>query len=109
MRKVYVPPKRPTGWRYEGWRSCADVDGVPRWFRCQRCNALVTHGHIQLGGCGACGTRRLMPAQILSWSEILALKLGRYPFTATEAEWVRPLIRHIVTPRGLVPQGGGRP
>ena len=86
--------KPPKGWRYEGWRSCrdlAEMDGVPRWFRCQKCNALVTHGQIQCGGC-ECGNRRLHPANVLTWPEIVLLKLGRFRLTDREKQLVRPWI-----------------
>ena len=96
MRKTFSLPKPPTGWRHEGWRSCQDlqtedVSGVPRWFRCQRCNHLVTHRMVQMGGCMKCGTRRIHGARILSWAEILFLKLGWFPLDARERTEVRPL------------------
>jgi hypothetical protein len=90
--------KKPrTGWRHEGWRSCKDLnlegmEGVPRWFRCQKCNALVTHGQVQTGGC-ECGNRRLHPANMLTWPEIVLLKLGRFRLNAREQTDVRPLVR----------------
>lgn len=83
-----------TGWRFEGWRACQDLDrdglgGVPRWFRCSRCNSLVTHGMVQVGGCH-CGNRRLLTALSLTWWEIVSLKLGRYPLDTRERDAVRP-------------------
>ena len=88
--------KAPTGWKTQGWRSCADlntieINGVPRWFRCQRCNVLVTHGQVDKGGCAACGNRRLHGARMLTWPEILLLKLGYFPMNARERTEVQPV------------------
>ena len=85
----------PKGWKVLGWRSCADlntieISGVPRWFRCQRCNALVTHGQVELGGC-RCGNRRFHGARMLTWPEILGLKLGRFPLDKRERAEIRPI------------------
>lgn len=94
--KAQFGPKLPTGWRTHGWRSCADLNiieiaGVPRWFRCQRCNALVTHGQLHEGGCGACGNRRLHGARMLTWVEIALLKMGYFPLDKRETAAVRPV------------------
>ncbi len=72
------------------WRDCEDIrvlddDGSvlyagPRWMRCTRieCNALVTHGQIQKGGC-VCGQRRVTGAYRLTATEQVMLKRGHYP------------------------------
>lgn len=101
-------PKRPTGWRYEGWRSCRDLEEenleqIPRWFRCMesRCNRLVTHGQVSLGGC-ICGNRRLTQARLLTWMEILLVKLGWFPLDSRERKSVAPLmpkLAYSVRPR----------
>lgn len=96
MGRKFTLPQRKRGWRYEGWRACEDltsqeINGVPRWFRCQRCNGLVTHGMIQAGGCASCGGRRIMPAMELSWKEILLLKCGLLPLNVRERAEVGPL------------------
>jgi hypothetical protein len=90
----------PTGWRYEGWRSCKDVfikdviENVPRYLRCMRCYRLVTHGETKLGGC-VCGYRKLNPANSLTWAEIALLKLGWFPLTHYEVDAVRPLAMNL--------------
>ena len=93
--KYGIREKPLTGWRVRGWRSCADlnrieIQGVPRWFRCQRCNSLVTHGQVEQGGC-RCGNRRLHGARMLTWPEILALKLGLLRLDKRERDEVQPL------------------
>lgn len=93
MKKRRFDVKPRTGWRYEGWRACTDLidpEGVPRWFRCLKCNEIVTHGLVRQGGC-VCGNRRLQPARELTWWEIVQLKLGRFPLTEQERAAVRPL------------------
>ena len=83
------------GWRYEGWRSCADlnipgeIEGAPAYLRCMRCYRLVTHGDVKLGGC-VCGFRKLNPCLALTWPEILLLKLGWFPLVARERKAIRP-------------------
>jgi hypothetical protein len=92
----------PTGWKYEGWRACKDLDramgGIPRYLRCMRCYRLVTHGDVSLGGC-ICGNRKLNPANGLTWVEIALLKMGWFRLKDWEIEAIHPLLPFLVRVR----------
>jgi hypothetical protein len=80
------------GWLYRGWRRCGDdLQGTPRYFRCQRCYTLVTRGQVAQGGGCTCGNRRLCAALALTWTEAVLLKLGYYRLSRAEQRVIRPL------------------